>query len=167
VILTTTLNRIRLHSPCEDGWKKLLKSLGKTQADDEVLEFKTILDSNGLDDAIWCLRVEPHHANLYRLFAVRQARKVQHLMKDQRSLDALDVAERHANGQASNGELAAARDSAWGAHFSTSWFAAQTAYEIVALACYKTAAEAAYQTAYRTAAQESSKRDFIEMFCTE
>ena len=35
-----------------------------------------------------------------RLFAVGCARKVQHLMKDQRSIDALDVAERYANGNA-------------------------------------------------------------------
>jgi hypothetical protein len=44
-----------------------------------------------------------------RLFAVWCARQVQHLMKDKRSLDALDVAERYAYGNATEGELAAAR----------------------------------------------------------
>ena len=33
----TTLNKIRSHLPCEKGWKTLLKSLGKTEADDEPL----------------------------------------------------------------------------------------------------------------------------------
>jgi hypothetical protein len=47
-----------------------------------------------------------------RLFAVGCARKVQHLMKDQRSIDALDVAERYANGNATEDELAAARKAA-------------------------------------------------------
>jgi hypothetical protein len=40
-----------------------------------------------------------------RLFAVRCARRVQHLMTDPRSIKALDVAERHANGQATDAEL--------------------------------------------------------------
>lgn len=43
-----------------------------------------------------------------RLFAVRCARQVQHLMKDQRSINALDVAEKYANGLATYEELAAA-----------------------------------------------------------
>ena len=47
-----------------------------------------------------------------RLFAVRCARRVHHLMKDQRSVAALDVAERYAKGEATDEELAAARDAA-------------------------------------------------------
>jgi hypothetical protein len=47
-----------------------------------------------------------------RLFSVCSAREVQHLMIDARSLAALDVAERHANGEATDQELAAARAAA-------------------------------------------------------
>ena len=43
-----------------------------------------------------------------RLFAVWAARRVQHLMTDARSVAALDVAERFANGHATEKELAAA-----------------------------------------------------------
>jgi hypothetical protein len=51
-----------------------------------------------------------------RLFAVWCARQVQHLMTDLRSINALDVAERHANGEATNEELDAARAAAaWAA----------------------------------------------------
>lgn len=124
--LTTTLNRIRAHSPCEDGWKKLLKHLGKKQADDEPLPYATILESNGLDDALWCCRCEPKYDRQWRLLAVTYARAVQHLMTDPRSLAALDVAERYANGDASNEELSAAeaaRDAAWDA----AWNAARDA----------------------------------------
>jgi hypothetical protein len=46
-----------------------------------------------------------------RMFAVRCARRVQHLMTDPRSLKALDVAERHAMGDATDEELSAARPS--------------------------------------------------------
>ena len=116
--MRTTLNKIREHSPCKSGWEKLLKYLGKTKADDEDISVLTILDSNGLDDAIWCLRAVEGHDKDIRLFAVWCARQVQHLMKDPRSVDALDVAERYANGEATKAELTAAwgaaRD-AWGA----------------------------------------------------
>ena len=117
--ITTTLNRIRANHPCEAGWKKLLAGLGKTSADDEPLPFARIVEINGLDDALWCSRAEPQHAKEWRLFAVWCARQVQHLMTDARSIAALDVAERYANGQATDGEWAAAgaaaRAAAWAA----------------------------------------------------
>ena len=46
------------------------------------------------------------------MFAAWCARQVQHLMTDKRSLDALDVAERYANGLATDEELAAVRAAA-------------------------------------------------------
>jgi len=49
----TTLNEIREHSPCKEGWEKLLAHLGKTKADAEPLHLLTVLESNGLDDALW------------------------------------------------------------------------------------------------------------------
>jgi hypothetical protein len=119
-MITTTLNRIREHSPCAEGWRKLLAHLGKTKSDDEPLPFAVILDSNGLDDALWCCRAEPQHAKEWRPFAVRCARSVQHLMTDPRSVAALDVAERHANGQATDSELAAARAEVWEAALDAS-----------------------------------------------
>ena len=114
-MITTTLKRIRDHGPCAGGWTKLLKYLGKTQADDEPLPFSIILESNGIDDALWCCRAEPQYAKEWRLYAVWCARQVQHLMSDLRSVAALDVAERYANGQATADDLAAARDAAWDA----------------------------------------------------
>lgn len=111
----TTLNKIRAHSPCADGWARLLRHLNKTQADDEPLAITTILDSNGLDDALWCLRAVDGHDREIRLYAVWCARQVQHLLTDQRSRDALDVAERYARGLATKEELAAADAAAWAA----------------------------------------------------
>ena len=107
-MITTTLKRIKAHSPCEDGWKKLLNHLGKTKADDEPLSFAVILKSNGVEDALWCCRCEPQYAKEWRLFAVWCVRQQAHLLTDQRSKDALDVAERHAHGKATDEELAAA-----------------------------------------------------------
>ena len=113
--MKTTLNEIRRHSPCSEGWEKLLRSLNKTKADDEPVSIAKILDSNGLDDALWCLRAVSGHDREIRLFAVWCARQVEHLMEDQRSKDALNVAERFANGEATQDELAAAGAAAWAA----------------------------------------------------
>ncbi len=57
-----------------------------------------------------------------RLFAVRCARRVQHLMTDPRSVAALDVAERYAKGGATDDELSAALAAAWAAR-DASWAA--------------------------------------------
>ena len=115
-MITTTLTRIRAHAPCADVWQKLLAHLGKTKADDEPLPFSVILESNGLNDALLCCRAEPQYAREWRLFAVWCARQVQHLMTDRRSIDALGVAERYANGQATDAELeTAAEAAAWAA----------------------------------------------------
>jgi hypothetical protein len=132
-MIYTTLNRIKEHGPCIEGWRKLLKHLGKTGADDEPLALSVILESNGLDDALWCLRSVPEESKRWRLLAVAFARKVQHLMTDPRSLAALDVAERHASGIATDKELAAARaaagdaagDAAWAAAWDAAWAAAR------------------------------------------
>jgi hypothetical protein len=120
----TTLNKIRAHRPCANGWTKLLRHLGKTQVDDEPLALVTILDSNGLDDALWCLRACEDIDREARLYAVWCARQVQHLMTDQRSLAALDAAERHANGEATDEELDAAWDAAGAAAWAAEWAAA-------------------------------------------
>ena len=104
---TTTLNAIRAHGPCANGWKTLLAHLGKTKADDEPLHLLTILASNGIDDALWCMRAMPEHSRHWRLYAIWCARQAQHLMTDPRSIAALDVAERHARGDATDAELAA------------------------------------------------------------
>jgi hypothetical protein len=110
--LTTTLNRIQAHNLSHAEWTKLLAGLGKTRADDEPLPFAAILRINGLDFALWCARAEPQHERVWRLFLVWCGRRGQHRLTDPRSLAALDVAERHANGMATDEELRVARDDA-------------------------------------------------------
>lgn len=138
--MKTTLNQIREFSPCHSGWEKLLRSLGKTHADDEPLSILQIIDSNGIEHAQWCLRAVEGFDKEIRLYAVWCARQVQHLMKDQRSLDALDVAERFAHGKATLQELndawnaaraarAAASDGAWAATWAAAWAAASATWD--------------------------------------
>jgi len=146
-MITTTLNAIREEGPCADGWAKLLKHLGKTQADDEPLLFVTILDSNGLDDALWCTRAAPEHNRLWRLYAVWCARQVQHLLTAPCSVAALDIAERHAHGLATDKELAAAEHAALNAAWAAAVAATRSAAWAAAWATRAVASAAAYAAA--------------------
>ena len=152
----TTLNAIRAHSPCASGWAELLRHLGKTQADDEPLALTTILDSNGLDDALWCLRACEGIDREARLYAVWCARQVQHLMTDPRSLAALDVAERHANGEATDADLAAALAEALAAAGTAAGAAAWAAAGIAAGSAALAAAWAAARSEARSAARSAA-----------
>jgi hypothetical protein len=153
----TTLNAIRAHSPCVDGWAELLRHLGKTQADDEPLALTTILDSNGLGDALWCLRACEGVDREARLYAVWCARQVQHLMTDPRSLAALDVAERHANGEATDADLAAAETEARAAAWTAARSAAGSEARSAARAAAETEARAAAWTAAGAAAWAAAR----------
>ena len=150
--MKTTLNQIREHRPCNDGWAKLLKNLGKTKADDEPIAITTIIESNGLDDALWCLRAVKGHEREIRLFAVECARSVQHLVTDTRGLDALDVAEKFANGLATEEELSAAWDTAWAAAGAAARAAAKDdAWAAAGAAARAAAWDAAWDTAWAAA----------------
>jgi hypothetical protein len=127
-MITISLKQIKDRNPCKDGWKKLLASKGGDKADmDTQFPVADILESNDLNDTLWALRCLPEHNNLWRKYAVCCARQVQHLMTDQRSLDALDVAWQHSEGKATDSELAAARDAAWSAAWSAAAGAARDA----------------------------------------
>ena len=150
--MKTTLNKIRKKYPCQNGWEKLLNHLGKTKADDEELSIKTIVESNGLNDALWCLCTVEGHDKEIRLYAVWCARQVQHLMKDERSLKALDVAEAFANGNVNTKELNAA---------AYAVAAAVDAADAAAAAAAVDAAAAAYAVA-----RDKQKEKLIEI-CNE
>ena len=176
--MQTTLNKIKSHSPCEDGWKKLLNHLGKTEADDEVLELRTILESNGLDDTLWAFRAVYGKDKEIRLFAADCADMVLPIYKkeypdDDRPRKAIQAARDYANGLISTKELAAARAAAWaaaeaaaaaaGAAEAAAWAAAWAAEEAAARAA-RAAARAAAEAAARAAraAAWAAARDEIK-----
>ena len=114
---TTTLAAIRAASPCESGWKKLLAALGKTKADDEPLDLLTVLDSNGLDDALWVMSYAMPDDRLARHFQAWCAEQVLHIFEavrpdDRRVRDQIEMLRRD---DATKAERDAARDAAWAA----------------------------------------------------
>ena len=149
-MLTTTLKEIRSHSPCTEGWETLLEHLGKSptaaKTCDAPVPLLTVLESNGMDDALWVLDncINPH---ICRLFAADCAERVLHLFESERPDDdrprkAIEVAR---NTNATDRERADAGDAARAA----AWAAAGAA-----------AGDAARAAAW--AAQEKRLRQYLE-----
>jgi len=179
--LTTTLDNIYACRPCSEGWQRALEKAGKAHGDDEPITYAEIIDAAGLEDALWCCRAEPQHAHIWRRYAVWCAGQVQHLMTDDRSIAALEVAERHANGLATDDELAAAsaaaRDAAgdaagdatraatraatwaaaWAAARDAAWDAAGDAAGDATRAATRAAASAAAWAAAWAAARDAAR----------
>ena len=168
-MLTTTLNRIRANMPCSKGWEILLKGLGKTQADDEPLPFSKIVEINGIIDALWCCQYEPQYHKTWRLFSVWNARQVQHLNPDPRVKNAIDVAEKYANGLVGDKELMAAERASSAACDAACDAAAARAAAVAGLAAAsvasagRAAASAAYLNDYDDAASQAQTVKFLEM----
>ncbi|KYZ79021.1 hypothetical protein PTBPS01_03890 [Burkholderia pseudomallei] len=166
---TVTLAALRKAGACYEGYNKLVRSIqGKAFSAEDAdrnsyIPFKhdaeipllDILKSNGLDDALWSLRCISGADRDLRLFAVWCARQVEHLMEDQRSKDALNVAERFANGKATDEERVAAWVAAWAAARDAAWVAAWAAARDAARNAARNAAGAARDAA-RAAARNAA-----------
>ena len=152
----TTLNAIRKHNPCKDGWETLLKHLGKTKPDDEPLSLLTILESNGFDETLWCFRAVEGFKKDKQLLAITYAREVEHLMPAE-SKKSLDVFDRYANGLATQEEFDAARRAA--ATDAAAWAAARAADADAAVYWAACAARGArVYTAFADAAADAAVR---------
>ena len=150
-MIHTTLKAIRQHGPCKEGWEKLLTTLGKTKADDEPLPFLTILESNGLSDALWCLRVLPSEMDgPIRLLVCDFAEPALKYTTDPRPAEAIRVARAYARGEASKKELSAARAFAYA-------YAATTATASADAAAAAAWAASAASSAYAAARSEQTR----------
>ena len=161
---TITLKQIRKHSLCQDGWENLLEHLGKTKADDEPLKFSEILESNGLDDAIWCLRALPkEHDGKIRCLTADFAERVLHIFEekypdDKRPREAIQGARDYVEGKITLDELKvfrrAADDAADAAAYAADAYAyaAADAADAYAYAAYADADAYAYAAAAADAA---------------
>ena len=137
--METTINNklIRSFNPCYDPKSIGISDKETLSVKEWIYKYKDLVKSN--NDIIWLIcRKEFMSDKDLRLFAVWCAKESLKLQKniDPRSVEACNVAERFANGCATNLELKAAwsaarsaRSAAWSAAESAAWSAAWSAAE--------------------------------------
>ena len=167
--LTTTFELLRKASACESGYKKLAKALGgiKTYGADTEINLLTILESNGLDDALWCLRATVQDADkIKRLIACDFAESVLHIFESKRPGDdrprkAIEAARKFVAGEITREQMQQARTAAYAADaYAADAYAADADDD----AAYAAAAAAAYaddDAAY--AARQKKKAELSEI----
>jgi hypothetical protein len=127
--LTTTFNLLRKAGACTSRYKFLRESL-KGVKDDEPINLLTILEINGLDDALWALCATAENCDkVARLMAADFAEQVlpiwQKYSTDKRPELAIKAARDYAHGRITRKELAAAHAAsaaaAWDAARAAAW----------------------------------------------
>ena len=170
---TTTLNKIRSHNPCKQSYVLLLKSLNKTKPDDEPLSFRHILDTIGIQDAVWCLRTLQYKE--FCLFSADVAETVLHIFEEQYPGDsgpreAVEAIRKFHFGEITEDQLAKSAAPSYAAYAAAytaaAYAAAAYAAAATATSCY--AAAAADAASYANAKAEKWKEIetlFLKHFC--
>ena len=158
-MLTTTLKLLQEHEACEERYPVLVAALGEGWADTAPIPLLRIMESNGIDDALWALRAvfpeqESDRDRIARIFACDCAERVSPLWvrdypDDTRPQQAVAVARRFAAGDATAEELAAPSAAAWDAASAAAWGAASAAASAAAWGAARAAASAAASAAER------------------
>jgi hypothetical protein len=146
-----TLDEIKARRPCEEGWKKLRKSVGTCKPLSTVVTLEQILESNGVRYAQWALQCVGGHDREIRLYAVQCACMVRHLMHDPRSIRALETAALYAEGLEDGATLEAAGSAARAAAWAAAWDAEAAAWAAAGAAACAAAWAAAWDSSWDAA----------------
>jgi hypothetical protein len=170
MLLTTTLQKLHDARACTSRYKVLLSALGTDYPQDKPINLLTILESNGLEDALWALcATEQNCDTVARLMAADFAEQVlpiwQKYSQDKRPELAIKAARDFAKGSIFQDELAAAQAAAvaawaaWDAALAA-WDTAGAAWDAwdAALAAWDAALAA---RAARDAAQQKQREIFV------
>ena len=127
--LTTTFYLLKKNKACESEYKQLRASLGMDYDPDQPINLLTILEINGLDNALWALCATAENCDkVTRLMAADFAEQALPIWKkysqDKRPELAIQAARDYANSLISSHELNAAGAAAWDAARDASWAAA-------------------------------------------
>ena len=172
-LLTTSFALLHEAQACKERYRHLAAALGGITEYGKVkpVPLSVILETNGLDDALWALcAVQPEQKelceHLARLFACDCAERVIHLYEqaypdDKRPRQAIDVARKFARGEITADELAAAWAAAGAAAVAAARDAARAAARDAAWAAAWAAAGDAARDAAWAAEQEFQRGRLI------
>lgn len=132
MFLTTTLQRLHDAHACQPRYKVLCMALGKDYPKDKPINILSILESNGLNDALWALQATEQNCDKpARLMAADFAEQVlpiwQKYSQDKRPELAIRATRDFAHGRITAQERAAADAAAWAAADAASGAAARDA----------------------------------------
>lgn len=120
-MLYTTKRLLRKHGACAPSYRKFFR-VHRKYAEDDPIPLTVILETNGLDDALWCLKATTEPSERFvRELACDFA---EHLLPiweaaypdDKRPKEAIEVTRRFARGEATQADLSAARSAAQDAY---------------------------------------------------
>ena len=180
-MMTTTFRQLRDKKACSDRYAHLVNALGgiEVYGDETPITLLQILDSNGVEDALWAIRacnMTTKEQKEVQLLACDYAERVLHIYENQypgdnRPRNAIETKRRWINGDATAKELkgvaaaanaayvaaanaAAAADTAvaYAANADAAYAAANAANAAAAAADAAATANAAYAYAYAVAA---------------
>lgn len=166
----TTFHLCREVRACMDGYWKLAKHLGgvKKYGETTPIEIGVVLESSGLDYALWCLdyaSAGADAAKVSRLFAADCAARVLGHFEgkypdDPAARNAILTARKFARGKATTNELASAWVSAWASARGSAWGSAWASARASASASARASARAsACASASASASARASIRD--------
>jgi hypothetical protein len=154
--LTTTLNLLHKVAVCQARYKVLVSALGIDYLKDQEISLLTILETNGINDALWALRATTQDCEkVARLMAADFAELalpewLKYYPNDDRPRLAIQAARDFANGVINNAQRAAAESAAASAAWAAVWSAAKSA-----------AAKSAAWSAAWSAASDASVTEFV------
>lgn len=179
MIATTSLNHLIEHAPSITGWDKLLHALGKTEPDDEPLSLLYILETIGLDDALWALCSLDESVEA-KLFALRCVWQEPSILTSKQIADELEKAELYFAGEscedatltigmtvkstqdAKNAVHAAVFGDAWTAAWAVARHRASSDEAVI----YDDEGDVVWAAGWNKA-REEQEQDFRAIFCTE
>ena len=158
-MFSVTLEQLREYSACTIGYNTVVCGLQGEKYEyhhnhnymkydyTKPIPLTDILKYGELEDVIWALRCIKNKEKEIRLFTISVARLYQHFMEDVRSVNALDVAERFANGLATIDELKIACCESYDANVDgMNYDGMNSATSIANYAVYTHDAECGYQS---------------------
>ena len=176
-LLQVTFNTLKRYHACQDRYSYLSKSLGGDEIYglDTPINVLTILEHNGLGDAIWALRATLQSSDkVCRLFSADCAESVLHIFEDEqlddmRPRNAIQAARDFANGLISWSEL---KDAAWDAWDASNLMT--TGADLAAWAAWAAwaasdsvaadAASASWEASDESDAEESKQVQFLKNY---
>lgn len=176
-MITTTLNKILAHNPCHSGWNKLTGQgfdRSKWVGNDEPLPLVDILQSNGLEDALWTLRtLEGEELKLAKLMVCDIAERVLRFVPkgEDRPANAINMARLYINGECTKEQLKKAQvdtyasDSRADAVRASVRAAVRAAADCAAAYVYSAAACAAAYAYSGDLEEKEAQKDIFIKFC--